>query len=171
MDNPGPWDELETSPWGQCLNRSCERIIDANLPGIGGNVWIRDPPTIKLAGDRNIPFPAAILSPFSPSHSPADGTLTAPDIYLRAMLGIITTDARTVGVSLASRLLWYHQAFKLFAKGPSTFDLVEPGADGCDLLYTNVEPGDPRIIEAWQLTYEAEWLAISYRVRYPQFSA
>lgn len=157
--SPGPIAALETSPWGQLLNRCASRIIAADFVGIEGNVWILDPPTIT-----GIPKPAIILSPFTPSHSPDWGTVTQPDISLRIMAAIVKGGQSVVNETLADRLDWYCQFFELFAKHSARLAI-----DALDwtCLYTTCEPGDPRVVEAWQAQIDAEWLAINCYCRVP----
>lgn len=165
-DEPGPILDLQTgtyaSPWGQCLNGICETLIDLDLPEIEGNVWIRDPPTIE-----GIPLPCILISPFTPSHSPQDGTVTAPDLVYRAMIAVVKAGARTVNVTLPERLYWYHRVFKAFAKQSNPFVLETPGRDGVQLLYATIEPGDPSVVEAWEVSFDAIWLAVACHCRYP----
>ena len=161
-DTPNPRADLEGSPWGQILNRCCELIILADLPEIAGNVWIRDPPSID-----GIPLPCVIMSPFTPSHSPDDGTQSNPDLTYRVMVGIVKAGNQVVNSTLAIRLEWFHTLFKLFAKQPTRLEFAEPGADGVQMLFSTVEPGDPSVAEAMRANYNAEWLALGFRVRYP----
>lgn len=164
-DEPGPITELGSGSYesalGQCLNGVCETIIDLDLPGIEGNVWIRDPPTLK-----GIPLPAIILSPASPSYSAADGAHAKPDVHHRIMVGIVNDGSRGVSTaSLPLRLYLWEQCLLLFAKVARPWSVDTPS--GAALLSTNIEPGDPRITEAWQEMKDAEYLAVVCRVRYP----
>lgn len=164
-DSPGPITSLESSTQGQLLNRICEAIIDLALPGIDGNVWIRDPPTIA-----GIETPCVILNPYTPSHSPADGTTSQADVTFRVMAGVVKAVGGVVNQSLGERLQWYDTLFKAFAKRSDLRFTDDVAAAGWKWLYSNVEPGDPRIYEAWQIGYDAEFLSISNYVRAPAYS-
>lgn len=160
-DSPGPIDSLETSAQGQCLNEIADAIIDLALDGIDGNVWIRDPPT--LAG---IALPCVVLTPYAPSHSPADGSASQPDFTFRVMAAVVKASGRKVNFTLGERLAWYDALIRRFAKRGATFNLDGDVAD-VQLLYTTVEPGDPRIIAAWEVSFDAIWMSIGCYVRYP----
>lgn len=160
-DSPGPIAALETSVQGQLLNESAAAIIDLDLTGIDGNVWIRDPPTIA-----GITLPCVLLSPYSPSHSPADGSATQADFTFRIMAAVVKASGRKVNYTIAERLEWYDALIRRFAKRGATFNLDGAVAD-VQLLYCTVEPGDPRIIAAWELNWDAIWLSLGFYVRYP----
>jgi hypothetical protein len=167
MDNPGPWTELETSPWGQCLNRACERIIALELENIEGNVWIRDPLVIKETA-----LPAVVVGVNPSSHNPSDGTMTAPDRLLRAVVGIVYAADGVPQASLPARLLAEHKIFKAFSKQSGPFNLTGTGADNCQLLKTTVEPGTPSDeAAARDLKLAAGYLVIGFHVRYPSTTA
>ncbi|MBA3483132.1 MAG: hypothetical protein H0T51_15095 [Pirellulales bacterium] len=160
-DSPGPIASLETSAHGQILNEIADATIDLALTGIDGNVWIRDPPTIE-----GITLPCVILSPYTPSHSPADGAATQADFVWRTMAAVVKASGRKVNYTLAERLAWYDALIRRFAKRGATFNLDGVAAD-VQLLYVTIEPGDPRIIAAWELSFDAIWLSIACHVRYP----
>lgn len=157
--SPGPLASLEGSPWGQCGNRIASIIIAADFADIAGNVWILDPPDIG-----RIPKPCIVLTPFTPSHSPDNGTATQADISLRWMAAIVKGGNAVVNATLANRLDWYCQFFQLFAKRSNRLAI---DAMGWKCLTTTVEPGDPRVVEAWQVNFDAEWLAINCNCRVP----
>lgn len=160
-DIPGPLAELTAHEWGQCLNGVVNGIITAALPDIGANVWIRDPPIIKgiAIGDG-----FAMVTPLTPQHDPAAGTMTQPDINYPAMVALVKAgDRGVVPATLAQRLGWWTLVFRTFAKVPRPFAVT---ANNCRLLRTTVTPGDPRILEAWQVAIDAEWLQINCWCRY-----
>lgn len=156
---PGPVAALESSPWGQCLNRIASILIAADFIGIEGNVWILDPPELG-----RIPLPAIVLTPFTPSHSPENGPMSQADITLRVMASIVKGGNRVTNATLEDRLFWYCTFFPLFAKRSARLNV---DAMGWTCLATNVEPGDPRVVEAWQVNFDAEFLAISCEMRVP----
>lgn len=157
---PGPIASLETSPWGQCLNRIATILIAENFTDIEGNVWILDPPDIS-----RIPTPAIILTPYTPTHSADAGTATQADITLRVMASIIKGGNRVVNATLEDRLFWYCQLFQAFAKRSAKLPTVD--AMGWRCLATTVEPGDPRVVEAWQVNIDGEILSIGCHMRVP----
>lgn len=157
--SPGPIAALETSPGGQLLNRAASIIIAADLLDIEGNVWILDPPYVTP-----IPKPGIVLTPFTPSHSPQDGTATQADINLRIMATIFKGGNQVVNATLADRLLWYATFFQLFAKRSNRLQI---DALGWKCLATTVEPGDPRDVEAWGTNLDALLLAINCHCRVP----
>lgn len=157
--SPGPLAELEDSPWGQCGNRIASILIAASLPDIAGNVWILDPPDAS-----RIPRPAIILTPFTPSHSPDAGTATQADISLRWMAAILKGGNQIVNATLVDRLFWYCTFFQLFAKRSNRLAI---DAMGWKCLSTTVEPGDPGVIEAWKVNFDALFLAINCNCRVP----
>lgn len=156
---PGPIAALESSPWGQCLNRIASVLITANFVDIEGNVWILDPPDAS-----RIPKPAIILTPFTPSHSPDWGTATEADISLRVMASILKGGNQIVNATLEDRLFWYCELFDLFAKRSARLSI---DAMGWKCLYTTVEPGDPQVVESWRVNLDAELLAINCYCRVP----
>lgn len=158
--SPGPIAALETSPWGQLLNRIASVIIAADLVDIEGNVWILDPPVLL----PNTPKPVIVLTPFTPSHSPDAGTATQADISLRVMASIVKGGNKVTNATLADRLFWYSTFFQLFAKRSARLSI---DAMGWKCLSTTVEPGDPRVVEAWQANFDAEFLAINCNCRVP----
>ncbi len=164
-DGPGPWPELESSPWGQCLNWLCEEIVLLDLPGIGGRVYIRDPAVVK---ETNLP--AVIIDVGQTgqpsSHSPSDGTLTAPDRVLRATVGFVYGSDGVNHCTLAERLEQDHLIFKAFSKRSQRRALTGAAA-GCWHLSTNIEPGSP---SAQIPGFVAGHHVVAFLVRYPSTS-
>ena len=158
-DIPGPIAALNVTPQGVLLNTICDRFIDLALDEIGGNVWIRDPPSIK-----GITLPAVILSELQPGHNPAEGAMNSPDVHYKFGAVIVKGAGATVNDSLAIRQTWYHRSFKEFAKTTRTVALP----DGVSLMAINVTPGDPAMIEIWKLGVNASWLELDCWCRYPR---
>jgi hypothetical protein len=167
-DLPGEWDSLETSPQGQCLNRVCSQIIDLDLSDIGANVWIRDFPTLDDGTHALIEAPAIVLSPFTPTHDPAAGTVSAPDLNANVMLGIYTGGLRASAASLPNRLYWWHKLFTAMSKNGCPWGVDSALVDGVQCIATNIQPGDLRVIEAWRLLgTDAAWMSVTCWLRYP----
>lgn len=157
MVDPGPWAALVGTPAGECWNEITSEIIAANLTSILGNVYIRDTPKLQ-----NLTFPCVIVTRVPGSYSAANGGLNKPDRQLRYMVAIIASSDRAVNVHTANMTVWEDTIFRLFAKR-RPFTLATSLAQ---LEWTDVEEGDPSIIEAWRLTYDAAWLGIVCHVRY-----
>lgn len=160
-DTPGPIAAFETSPEGQLLNDTVNAIIDLNLPGIEGNVWLRTPPTLKGINT----LPAILVSSVTGSHQVSDGTLTSPDFFFRQAVAFVYPGEREVNEYLAERLFVQHQLLMQFAKNADAID--GSMVDGVHYLYTNAEMGDPRLLEKWRESLNAGWLFIAHKVRYP----
>lgn len=160
-DTPGPIADFETSPEGQLLNDTVNALIDLDLPGIEGNVWLRTPPTLK---GINV-LPAVVVSSLTALHQPADGTLTAPDVTFRQAVAFIYPGEREVNEYLPERLYVQHQLLLQFAKNATaiTASLV----DGVAYLHSGLDIGDPRLIEKWRENLNAGFVFIYHRVRYP----
>lgn len=158
MIDPGPWAGLAGTPAGECWNEIVEAIIAADLTDIEGNVYIRDTPNLK-----DMVFPAVVVTRVPGSYSAANGGLTKPDRQLRFMVAIIQSSNRAVNVNTPNMTVWEDTIFRLFAKQRAfTIDV----AANAQLEWTDVEEGDPSIIEAWRLTWDAAYLGIVCYVRY-----
>ena len=160
-DTPGPVTAYNTSPAGQLLNAVVEAIIDLDLPDIGGNVWVRTPPTLKGINT----LPAIVVSIFPGAHTPTDGTLTAPDVFIRHAIAFVYAGEREVNEATPEMLYVEHALMLWFAKNADAVSVTL--VDGVHYLYTNVSLGDPRIIEKWRETINAGFLFVEHRIRYP----
>lgn len=160
-DSPGPMAAFETSPEGQLLNDTVEALIDMDLPDIGGNVWIRNPPVLK---GINV-LPAILVSAVTGSHLITDGTLTSPDFFFRQAIAFVYAGERDVNEYLPERLYVQHRLMLHFAKNATAINgsLV----DGCGYLYSGLEMGDPRLLEEWRKNLNAGWIFPIHKVRYP----
>lgn len=160
-DTAGAQAAYNTSPEGQLLNATIEAIIDLDLPGILGNVWLRPVPTPKGITTR----PVVLVSPLQAAHVASDGTISAPDVLFQQAVAFIYDGERIVDGNAAERLYVQHALTAHFAKNAHavTASLV----DGCHLLWTGVTMGDPRMIERWRENIDAGWIFIAHKVRYP----
>lgn len=160
-DTPGEVAAYNTSPEGQLLNATVNAIIDLALPDVGGNVWLRDQPTLKGINT----FPAIIVSRFPGSHIQSDGTLTAPDVTFRQSVAIVYQGERKVDEFSPEQAYIQHQLILAFAKNA---DAVSASlVDGCSLLWSGIDLGDPRIIALWKENLDASWIFLAHKVRYP----
>jgi hypothetical protein len=158
MNDPGPWVQLAGTPAGECWNEIVEAIVAANLSSIAGNVYIRDTPNLK-----DITFPAVVVTRISGSYSAADGGLSKADRQLRYMVAIVQSSDRSVNVNTPNMTVWEDTIFRLFAK-KRAFTIA--AAANAQLEWTDVEEGDPSVLEAWRLTWDASYLGIVCKVRY-----
>lgn len=169
-DISGPWDSLEGSSGGQCLNRLVESLQDLDLPEIGDNVWIRDPPVLDNGSGIVIPIPSIIACPIGTFHSSEDGPAGGADFRVRTMLGYYYRASgadprrgRSQSASLAARLYVEHALHLNYSKRADTYGTDWVPVDGYSMIATTIEPGDIRQLTAWQLlTLDVGWLTVSH---------
>lgn len=164
-EEPGSWAELNSSPWGVCLNWLADEIITLALPDIGGNVWIRDPAIVK--GDD---LPVVIVTPAEVSHDDADGTLTAPEITVGAEVGFAYASDGAPIQTLAARLYAHHKIFNQFAKRsrPSSLHTaMQTYFSTVGVMWVECRPLTPSSGPALKEGFAAGSLMVRFRLRYP----
>lgn len=160
-DTPGEVTAYNTSPEGQLLNASVNAIIDLALPDILGNVWLRAQATLKGINT----LPAVVVSPFPSSHIQSEGTLTAPDVTFRQAVMIVFQGERIVSEYAPEQAYIQHQLILHFAKNADAISASL--VDGCHLLWSGIDLGDPRVISLWKENLDASWIFLAHKVRYP----
>jgi len=146
---------LESSVYGQVINRTITAIEGLSLVDITTRVHFR-----KLPYDKDITYPACIISPAPETSRDSEGPVGQPVVHYRVMVSIIRASNRDLVNGASTELLWREQVRQKFQKTKPDFAAIV----GATFRKTTVVSGEPFIKDAFLKNLDAQFLLLDIEV-------
>ena len=155
----GQYAALDTSAYGEVLNKCAQAVIDLDLTSIKGRVYVlqRTDDFALVTGAGNLPL--CIVSMSAESANDQEGNLNTSTVHYPVMIAMIWGTDRGQRSNLAEQLLHRQSVARKFRK-----QRPFSGMTNGDLKKTTIRAGEPYVAEAVRKALDAQWLLVDATV-------
>ena len=151
--------DIETSAYGEVMNRVAQQVIDLNLPSILSRIYV-----LKRAFDQSLLkpefLPCCVISMAPETATDTEGPVNTSTVHYPVLISLVWGSDRGQRENWGTQLLQRQQVARAFRKTRPTWAAMTH----CTLKKTTVRSGEPFIDEATRQALDAQWLLIDVLV-------